>query len=181
MRLAIALTIAISLLAGCGGRDRFEPLNTAGCEANMLNVYELLPDSRMAIEVNTTTASDDTDARFLTYNASDYVDETPPADTLFVEGGPVGCHSGSSECRSYTSSQTWCGARADEPWAFEVRGTIADTPVAVQGTEVSADHMGCVFDISIYELEYNTNIGQGTLETVLCDAMHNNWLAARAP
>jgi hypothetical protein len=128
----------------------------------------------MALEMRSVDDDNQINARFLTYNASDYVDEPPPADTLFVEGGPVGCHSGSSDCRSYPSSQAWCGGRTDQPWAFELKGVIAGTPVAVQGTEVSVDHIGCTFDVSFYELNYNTQIGQGVMETLLCDDLYDN-------
>lgn len=166
--------IVLGLMVGCG-RDRFVPLDTQGCETSLFDVFPLSPDPQSAIEVHTPGSDNASDARFLAYEASDFVGEDPTPDTLFFEGGPVGCHSGSSECRSFTSKQAWCDADADEPWSFEIRARIADTPVAVQGTEVSADHMGCTFDFTAYELEHRTAIGQGVLETFLCDAWHDNW------
>jgi hypothetical protein len=146
----------------------------------MLDVYPLRPDPMTAIVVETTEPNADTKVRLTTYWAGDFSPTEPPSDTLFLEGGELNCHDRFGDCRSKPTRQIWCDGKADEPWVFELRGTIAGTNVAIQGNDVTEGN-GCEFDVSFYELEYGTHIGNGSVVTFLCEEFHNNWLAARAP
>lgn len=142
----------------------------------MLKVYDLRPDVGTAIVVETATEAE-TSVRFMTYWAEDFISQGSPPDTVFVEGTDLNCHDRFSDCRAEPSRQVWCDGDSDNPWAFELRGNIADTRVAIQGTDVT-DGDGCEFDVSFYELDYNTLIGQSSIQTQFCDAMHDNWQAA---